>query len=320
MKTKKLGTQGFEVSELGLGCMGMSEFYGVTNEQESIQVIHQAIKLGITHFDTADVYGWDENGMGANERLVGKALSTKRKDITVATKFGIVRSETEFYGNNGSPSHVKKACEESLKRLGTDYIDLYYLHRADPKIPIEETVTAMSELVKQGKVRYLGLSEVSSEQLEKAHAIHPITAVQTEYSLWSREPEQCILQTCRKLGVGFIPYSPLGRGFLTGKLRSRNDLQSGDWRLANPRFTQNAFNKNEIIVEKIEEMAKDKKCTPAQLALAWVCAQGEDIVPIPGTKRSTYLEENIQALEINLTEDDLRWLDSALPVAYGDKY
>ncbi|PEY31699.1 aldo/keto reductase [Bacillus cereus] len=322
MKKKKLGSQGLEVSEMGLGCMGMSEFYGQTDEIEATKTIHHAFELGITMFDTADIYGHDEEGMGTNEKLVGKSLQEFRHDVKIATKFGALRNATKALGYNGSPQYVKEACEASLRRLGTDYIDLYYLHRVDPNTPIEETVGAMAELVQEGKVRYIGLSEVTGEQLKTAHAIHPISAVQTEYSLWSRDPEKEILHVCRELGVGFVPYSPLGRGFLTGNLTSRNQLTPDDWRYYNPRFSEEAFASNMKIVEGIKQLALEKECTPAQLALAWVIAQGEGIVPIPGTKRMKYLEQNIVALEITLTKEELGYLNTIAPIGdtFGNRY
>ncbi|WJE50678.1 aldo/keto reductase [Bacillus cereus] len=322
MKKKKLGSQGLEVSEMGLGCMGMSEFYDQTDEIEATKTIHHAFELGITMFDTADIYGYDEEGMGTNEKLVGKALQEFRHDVKIATKFGALRNATKALGYNGSPQYVKEACEASLRRLGTDYIDLYYLHRVDPNTPIEETVGAMAELVQEGKVRYIGLSEVTGEQLKTAHAIHPISAVQTEYSLWSRDPEKEILHVCRELGVGFVPYSPLGRGFLTGNLTSRNQLTPDDWRYYNPRFSEEAFASNMKIVEGIKQLALEKECTPAQLALAWVIAQGEGIVPIPGTKRMKYLEQNIVALEITLTKEELGYLNTIAPIGdtFGNRY
>lgn len=322
MKKKKLGSQGLEVSEMGLGCMGMSEFYGQTDEIEATKTIHRALELGITMFDTADIYGYDEEGMGTNEKLVGKALQEFRHDVKIATKFGALRNATKALGYNGSPQYVKEACEASLRRLGTDYIDLYYLHRVDPNTPIEETVGAMAELVQEGKVRYIGLSEVTGEQLKTAHAIHPISAVQTEYSLWSRDPEKDILHVCRELGVGFVPYSPLGRGFLTGNLTSRDQLTPDDWRYYNPRFSEEAFASNMKIVEGIKQLALEKECTPAQLALAWVVAQGEGIVPIPGTKRVKYLEQNVAALEITLTKEELADLNMIAPIGdtFGNRY
>ncbi|MFS1511479.1 aldo/keto reductase [Chengkuizengella sp. SCS-71B] len=316
----KLGSQGLEVSKLGLGCMGMSEFYGETNESESLQTLKRALELGITFFDTSDVYGYDQNGKGTNETLVGKGLREHRNQVQIATKFGVVRNDSQILGYKASPDYVVESCESSLKRLGTDYIDLYYLHRADPNVPIEETVGAMAKLVEEGKVRYIGLCEVTSEQLTAAHAVHPITALQTEYSLWSRDVEAEILKTCRELNVGFVPYSPLGRGFLTGEIKKLDDLAENDWRRANPRFTEEAINHNLNIVRGIESMAKEKKCTPAQLALAWVLSQGNDIVPIPGTKRIKYLEQNVGALDIHLSKDDLKKLNELADSTFGSRY
>ena len=302
MKQRILGNQGLVVSELGLGCMGMSEFYGITDDSEAIATIHRAVELGITFFDTADMYG-----VGHNEELVGKALQHCRDKVIIATKFGNVRgSDGSFLGVNGKPEYVRSACDASLKRLGIEAIDLYYQHRVDPNTPIEETVSAMAELVQAGKVRYLGLSEAASATIRRAQAVHPITALQTEYSLWSREPEVEILPTCRELGIGFVPYSPLGRGFLTGKIKSMDTLAEGDYRAERyPRFQSGNLQQNLKLVEKIEQIASVKGIKPGQLALAWVLAQGEDIVPIPGTKRRTYLEENIAATAVTLTQTEL---------------
>ena len=319
MKQRILGNQGLVVSELGLGCMGMSEFYGITDDSEAIATIHRAVELGITFFDTADMYG-----VGHNEELVGKALQHCRDKVIIATKFGNVRgSDGSFLGVNGKPEYVRSACDASLKRLGIEVIDLYYQHRVDPNTPIEETVGAMAELVQAGKVRYLGLSEAASATIRRAQAVHPITALQTEYSLWSREPEVEILPTCRELGIGFVPYSPLGRGFLTGKIKSMDTLAEGDYRAERyPRFQSGNLQQNLKLVEKIEQMASVKGVKPGQLALAWVLAQGEDIVPIPGTKRRTYLEENIAATAVTLTQMELEQIGQALPlgVAVGDRY
>ena len=319
MKQRILGNQGLVVSELGLGCMGMSEFYGITDDSEAIATIHRAVELGITFFDTADMYG-----VGHNEELVGKALQHCRDKVIIATKFGNVRgSDGSFLGVNGKPEYVRSACDASLKRLGIEAIDLYYQHRVDPNTPIEETVSAMAELVQAGKVRYLGLSEAASATIRRAQAVHPITALQTEYSLWSREPEVEILPTCRELGIGFVPYSPLGRGFLTGKIKSMDTLAEGDYRAERyPRFQSGNLQQNLKLVEKIEQMASVKGIKPGQLALAWVLAQGEDIVPIPGTKRRTYLEENIAATTVTLTQTELEQIEQALPlgVAVGDRY
>jgi aryl-alcohol dehydrogenase-like predicted oxidoreductase len=318
MKTRKLGSQGLTVSELGLGCMGMSEFYGTGDEAESIATIHRALELGVTLLDTADMYG-----PFTNEQLVGKAIASHRNQVVLATKFGIQRSEDKgFRGINGSPEYVHQACDASLQRLGIDYIDLYYLHRVDPKVPIEETVGAMAELVQQGKVRYIGLSEAAPATIRRAASVHPITALQTEYSLWSRDPEDEILPTVRELGIGFVPYSPLGRGFLSGSITSLNDLAVDDFRRNSPRFQGENFNKNLQLVERVKEIAAEKGVTPGQLAIAWLLAQGDDIVPIPGTKRRAYLEENVAAVDITLTQEELDRIDQVAPknVAVGDRY
>ena len=319
MQTRNLGSQGLKTSQLGLGCMGMSEFYGQGNDAESIRVIHRAIELGCTFLDTADMYG-----PHTNEILVGKALQEKRGQVTLATKFGVMRDPSNPTSRkvNGRPEYVKSACEASLKRLNTDIIDLYYLHRKDPDTPIEETVGAMGELVKEGKVRTLGLSEVSSATLRKAHATHPITALQTEYSLWSREPEEDQLDTCKELGVAFVAYSPLGRGFLTGQIKKPEDFGANDIRKNWPRFQGENFQKNLDLVKRLEEMAQQKGCTTSQLALAWVIAQGDHIFPIPGTKRMKYLEENIGAVSIRFTQAELAEIDAIAPkdVAAGTRY
>jgi aryl-alcohol dehydrogenase-like predicted oxidoreductase len=315
---RNLGSEGLIVSELGLGCMGMSEFYGTGDEEESIATIHRAIELGVTFLDTADMYG-----PFTNERLVGKAIADRREAVVLATKFGNVRGENgERLGISGEPDYVRRACDASLQRLGVETIDLYYQHRVDPEVPIEETVGAMSELVEAGKVRYLGLSEAAPETIRRAHAVHPITALQTEYSLFTRDPEEEILPTLRELGIGFVAYSPLGRGFLTGQIQSPDDFGEGDFRRTAPRFQGDNFQKNLELVERVKEIAAEKGATPGQLALAWLLHQGEDIVPIPGTKRRKYLEENAAATEIVLTAEDLRRIDEVAPrgAAAGERY
>jgi len=315
---RKLGTQGLKVSALGLGCMGMSEFYGGRDDAESIATIHRSLDLGCTFLDTADMYG-----SGKNEELVGRAIKDRRDQVVLATKFGNVRGPNgEFLGVKGTPEYVKKACDASLKRLGTDVIDLYYQHRVDKTVPIEDTVGAMADLARAGKVRYLGLSEASPRTIRRAHKVHPISALQTEYSLWTRDPEDEILPTVRELGIGFVPYSPLGRGFLTGQFKTFDDLAADDFRRQSPRFQGENFQKNLDLVARIQEIARERHCTASQLALAWVLAQGEDLVPIPGTKRRKYLEENLAAIDIKLTQADLARIDEADPkgVAAGERY
>lgn len=318
MQIKKLGSQGLQVSALGLGCMGMSEFYGVRDDQESIATIHHALSLGICFLDTADMYG-----PHTNEMLVGEALRGRRHQAIIATKFGIMRGEDPTVRSfNGKPEYVQSACEASLRRLGTDVIDLYYLHRADPDTPIEETVGAMSRLVEAGKVRFLGLSEVGSHTLRRAHQVHPITALQSEYSLWSRDPEIDVLRTCRELGIGFVAYSPLGRGFLTGQVTHPEELPQDDYRRVHPRFSGENFIKNLQLVDQIKALARRKNCTPSQLAIAWVLAQGDDIIPIPGTKKRRYLEENSGAISIFLSAEELAEIERAFPMeaAAGPRY
>jgi aryl-alcohol dehydrogenase-like predicted oxidoreductase len=319
MKTRKLGKQGLVVSTVGLGCMGMSEFYGARDDAESIATIHRALDLGVTLLDTADVYG-----PHLNEELVGRAIQARREKVMVATKFGIVRDpkNPNVRTVSGKPDYVRSSCEGSLRRLQVDTIDLYYQHRVDPDTPIEETVGAMAQLVKEGKVRHLGLSEAGAQTLRRAHAVHPITALQNEYSLWTRDPEDEMLPTCRELGIGLVAYSPLGRGFLTGRFKKFDDLPADDYRRVSPRFQGENFQRNLDLLKRIEELAAQKHCTSSQLALAWVLAQGEDIVPIPGTKQRKYLEENVAATKIRLTREDLARISEVAPpgVAAGPRY
>jgi aryl-alcohol dehydrogenase-like predicted oxidoreductase len=318
MERRKLGTQGLVVSAMGLGCMGMSEFYGPRDESEATATIHRALELGIDFLDTADMYG-----PFTNEKLVGRAIGDRRDRVIVATKFGNQRGEDgAFLGVNGKPEYVRKACDGSLQRLGIDHIDLYYQHRVDTSVPIEETIGAMADLVKQGKVRFLGMSEAAPATIRRAHRVHPISALQTEYSLWSRDPENEILPAVRELGIGFVAYSPLGRGFLSGKIKSLDDLDENDWRRRNPRFQGPNFGKNLDVVRRVEEIAREKQVTPAQLALAWVMAQGRDIVPIPGSKRRAHLEENAAGAGVRLSDRDLQRIDAAFPrgIAAGERY
>jgi len=318
MERRRLGSEGLEVSTLGLGCMGMSEFYGQRDDDESIATIHRAIDLGVTLLDTADMYG-----PHVNEELVSRAIADRRDQVLLATKFGIVRGNDPMdRGVRGTPEYVRESCEGSLRRLGVEHVDLYYQHRVDTDTPIEETVGAMAELVREGKVRYLGLSEAGAETIRRAHAVHPISALQSEWSLWSRDIEEEVVPTVRELGIGIVGYSPLGRGFLTGRIRSVDDLDADDFRRHSPRFSDENFAANLELVERVRELAQEREVTSGQLALAWVLAQGDDVVPIPGTKRRSYLEENVAAAEITLTEDELARIDAAAPAgaAAGDRY
>jgi aryl-alcohol dehydrogenase-like predicted oxidoreductase len=317
MNTRDLGNQGLTVSMIGLGCMGMSEFYGVRDDDESVATTHRALELGVTLLDTADVYG-----PHTNEQLVGRAIADRRDEVVLATKFGIVRDPENpmARGINGRPEYVKQSADASLRRLGVDHIDLYYQHRVDPQTPIEETVGAMSELVEAGKVRFIGLSEAGADTIRRAHAVHPITAVQSEYSLWSRDIEDEVIPTLRELGIGLVAYSPLGRGFLSGQIKSIDDLDQDDYRRYSPRFQGDNFDRNLELVDRIAELAGEKGVTPCQLALAWVLNRSEDIVPIPGTKRRRYLEENVAATEIDLSDDELERISAALPEPAGQRY
>jgi aryl-alcohol dehydrogenase-like predicted oxidoreductase len=319
VELRRLGTEGLEVGAIGLGCMGMSEFYGTADESEAIATIHRALDLGVTLLDTADMYG-----PYTNEELVGRAIAGRREEVVLATKFGIVRDadDPSRRGIEGRPEYVRKSIEGSLGRIGVDHVDLYYQHRVDPGTPIEDTVGAMAELVREGKVRYLGLSEAAPDTIRRAHAVHPISALQTEYSLWSRDPEDEVLPTVRELGIGFVAYSPLGRGFLSGRFQSPDDLEEGDFRRRNPRFQGENFQRNLELVERVREIAEERNATPAKLALDWVLAQGEDIVPIPGTKRRERLEENVAALDVELTSADLERIEAAFPkgATAGDRY
>ncbi|MBK8041187.1 MAG: aldo/keto reductase [Haliscomenobacter sp.] len=316
-QTTLLGHSALNVNRMGLGCMGMSEFYGSFNEDESIKTLHKAIDLGVNFFDTADMYGW-----GANERLLGKAFKGRWNEVVLATKFAVMRGPNgEFLGLNGKPEYIRQACDQSLQNLGVEAIDLYYMHRQDRNVPIEETVGAMADLVKQGKVKSIGLSEVDPATLRRAHAVHPISALQTEYSLWSREPEQELFEVCKELGITFVAYSPLGRGFLTGAIKSRADLEAGDFRLNNPRFTEEAMQKNIKFVEVVDRIAQSKGVTKAQVALAWILNRNEDITTIPGTRKIHRLEENLGAFQVELTEGDLASMEAHLPpTTVGERY
>lgn len=316
-QTTTLGNSALNINRIGLGCMGMSEFYGPFDENESIKTLHEAIDLGVNFFDTADMYGW-----GANERLIGRAFKDKWNEVVLATKFAVMRGPNgEWLGINGQPEYIKKACEQSLTNLGIEAIDLYYMHRQAPDVEIEEIVGAMSDLVKQGKVKYIGISEVNADTIRRAHMVHPISAVQCEYSLWSREPEQDVIAVCQELGITFVSYSPLGRGFLTGAYKSRDDFQAGDFRLVNPRFTEEAIKENVRFVEVIEQMAKDKGVTTAQIALSWILTQNDEITAIPGTRKIHRLKENLGAYDTVLTIEDLEFIRTSLPKeTIGSRY
>jgi len=316
-QTATLGHSTLNVNRIGLGCMGMSEFYGSFDEKESINTLHKAIDLGVNFFDTADMYGW-----GANERLLGKAFNGRWDDVILATKFAVMRGANgEFLGLNGKPEYIKQACDQSLQNLGVDTIDLYYMHRQDPEVEIEDIVGAMSDLVKQGKVKHIGLSEVDAKTLRRAHAVHPITALQTEYSLWSREPEKEIFDVCKELGITFVAYSPLGRGFLTGSIKSREDLETNDWRLTLPRFTDEAIKENLKFVEVVDRIAQSKGISKAQVALAWVLSQNDEIICIPGTRNVHRLEENLGAFKVELTKTDLAVIQKSMPSeTIGNRY
>ena len=316
-QTTKLGHSSLSVNRIGLGCMGMSEFYGSFNEEESINTLHKAIDLGVNFFDTADMYGW-----GANEQLLGRAFKGRWSELILATKFAVMRGPNgEFLGLNGKPEYIKQACEQSLQNLGVDAIDLYYMHRQDPKVEIEEIVGTMSDLVKQGKVKHLGICEANVEMIRRAHAVHPLTAVQNEYSMWSREPEPEILEVCQELGITFVAYSPLGRGFLTGAIKSREDLEASDWRLTLPRFTDEAIKENLKFVDVVEQIAQDKKVSKAQVALAWVLSKNDEIVAIPGTRKIHRLEENLGAFKVELTKADLETIQKSMPKeTIGSRY
>lgn len=316
-QTTRLGHSTIEINRIGLGCMGMSEFYGSFNEEESINTLHRAVELGLNFFDTADMYGY-----GANERLLGKAFKGKWSEVIVATKFAVMRGDNgEFLGLNGKPEYILQACEKSLQNLGVDSIDLYYMHRKDPKVEIEEIIGTMSKLVTQGKVKHLGICEANPEMIRRAHAVHPLAAVQNEYSLWSREPEQEVLELCLELGITFVAYSPLGRGFLTGSIKSRADLETNDWRLTLPRFKDEAILENLKFVEALEQMTKDKKVSTAQITLAWLLSQNDKIVAIPGTRKIHRLEENLAAFEVELTKTDLDKIQNSMPLeTIGNRY